>query len=156
MNPSAVFAILALLTACGQTPPPCSDKGPVTSAPSAGCLVWGPRGALLVRGWSSGWALPGGSVADTESARCGAEREIFEETGMTATAGDLVKVFDNGFHLYWCEVSASAQPKIHRPLEVREVAWWQPEAVSAQAWRYPDQGAMIRDLVTARRLPATH
>ena len=85
-----------------------------------------------------------------------AEREIFEETGITATAGDLAKIFDNGFHLYWCEVPASAQPKIHRPLEVREVAWWQPEAVSAQAWRYPDQGAMIRDLVTARRLPATH
>ena len=81
MRPSVAAPLLLVLSACGETPPPCSSSGPLESAPSAGCLIWDQRGALLVKSWSDEWALPGGSVAAGESARCGAEREVFEETG---------------------------------------------------------------------------
>ena len=150
MRLSVAASLLLLLTACGETPPPCSSSGSLESAPSAGCLVWDQRGALLVKGWSDEWALPGGSVAPGESARCGAEREVFEETGLAARAGELAIVFDNGFHLFWCAVPASAEPRIHRPLEVADVTWWKLEALPDGAWRYPRQGAVIRELILAR------
>ena len=104
----------------------------------------------MVKSWSGEWALPGGSVAPGESARCGAEREVFEETGLAARAGELAIVFDNGFHLYWCEVPASAEPHIHRPLEVADVIWWNLETLLDGTWRYPGQGAMILELMEAR------
>ena len=150
MRRNGLLLLLMLLAACGETPPPCSSLGESGSARSAGCLVWDARGALLVKSWSDEWALPGGSVAAGESARCGAEREVFEETGLVARAGELAVVFKNGFHLYWCAVPASAKPRIHRPLEVADVIWWNLEALPDGAWRYPGQGAMIRELIMAR------
>ena len=80
---------------------------------------------------------------------------MFEETGLAARAGDLAIVFDNGFHLYWCAVPASAEPHIHRPLEVADVTWWKLEALPDGAWRYPGQGAMIRELILARSMAPT-
>jgi ADP-ribose pyrophosphatase YjhB (NUDIX family) len=118
-------------------------------AVSAGCLIWGNRGALLVRDWSGGWALPGGSVAVGESALCGAEREAFEETGLRVRATELAIVLDNGFHLYWCDAAPDARPRVHRPLEIREAAWLNPGALSPDAWRYPGQGEIITGLVVA-------
>ena len=150
MRRNGLLLFLMLLAACGEAPPPCTSPGPSGSALSAGCLVWDARGTLLVKSWSDEWALPGGSVTAGESARCGAEREVFEETGLAVRAGELAIVFENGFHLYWCEVSASVEPRIHRPLEVADVMWWNLEALPDGTWRYPGQGAMIRELIVAR------
>ena len=155
MRPSVACLLLLILGGCGESPPPCSNTGSFESAPSAGCLIWDQRGALLVKDFSDEWALPGGSVAEGESARCGAEREAFEETGMTARSGLLAAVFENEFHLYWCEVSPTAEPVIHRPLEVAELIWWQLEALPDGSWRYPGQGETIRDLILARVAPVT-
>ena len=131
MRRNGLLLLLMLVAACGEAPPPCSSSGNSGSAPSAGCLVWDARGALLVKDWSDEWALPGGSVNASESPRCGAEREVFEETGLAARAGDLAIVFDNGFHLYWCAVPASAEPRI-------STARWRWQTSLGGSWRrYP-------------------
>ena len=150
MRRNGVLLFMMLLTACGETPPPCISSNHSGSAPSAGCLVWDARGAILVKDWWGEWALPGGSVDASESPRCGAEREVFEETGLAARAREVAIVFENGFHLYWCAVPAAAEPRIRRPLEVADVIWWNLEALPDGTWRYPGQGAMIRELIMAR------
>ena len=155
MRHSAAVALFLFLSACAETAPPCSRPGAGPMAVSAGCLIWGNRGALLVRDWSGGWALPGGSVAVGESALCGAEREAFEETGLRVRATELAIVLDNGFHLYWCDAAPDARPRVLRPLEVREAAWLNPGALSPDAWRYPGQGEIIAGLVVATS-QATH
>ena len=149
MRHSGAAALCLFLGACAETAPPCSRPESGPTAESAGCLIWNDTGTLLVRDWSGGWALPGGSVAVGESAFCGAERETFEETGLRVTAKELAIVLDNGFHLYWCEAVPDARPRVHRPLEVREAAWLNPDALSPNAWRYPGQGEIIAGLVVA-------
>lgn len=114
------------------------------------------RGALLVQDWAGDWALPGGGVKPGESASCGAEREVFEETGISVTATQLATVFDNGFHLYWCYAEPNAAPRIHRPLEVRKVAWREPAGVADAQWRYPGQGALIVELLSTNELDFQH
>ena len=108
-----------------------------------------------MRDWSGGWAVPGGTVAAGESALCGAEREAFEETGLSVTATELRIVLDNGFHLYWCDAEPNALPRVHRPLEIREAAWLQPDTLSPDAWRHPGQSEIITGLVVAKS-QATH
>jgi len=147
MNPSVAAGLLLCLVGCGVGTPPCSDENRVIAAVSAGCLVQGDTGTLLVRDWRGKLALPGGSVARDESAHCGAEREVFEETGLTVVAGQLVAVFDNGFHLFRCSADPGAEPHILRPAEIKEVGWWRPERVADGEWRYPDQGAIITELL---------
>ena len=123
MKVSALLGTILLMWGCGETAPPCQTAVQSPVAPSAGCLVITDRGVLLVRDWTGSVALPGGSVRPGESARCGAERELFEETGLVALAGHTAQRFDNGFQLFWCEVAASAEPTIHRPLEIRQIIW---------------------------------
>ena len=150
MKPSAVVGLAACLTGCGEIAPTCSDEARFIVAKSAGCLILGDLGTLLVRDWEGHLALPGGSVETGESAHCGAEREVFEETGLSVAAGTLATVFDNGFHLFWCHADPTLKPKILRPLEIREVGWWLPEDVPEAEWRYPGQGAVIAELIAAR------
>ena len=150
MKASALLGIILLLCGCGETAPPCQNAAQSPVAPSAGCLVVTDRGVLLVRDWTGSVALPGGSVQPGESAHCGAEREVFEETGLVVVASDTARRFENGFQLFWCEVAAPAEPTIHRPLEIRQIIWWQPDEARFIEWRYPRQGDQIQALIAER------
>ncbi|MBT7313834.1 MAG: NUDIX hydrolase [Halieaceae bacterium] len=151
MKASALLGIILLLCGCGETAPPCQNAAQSPVAPSAGCLVVTDRGVLLVRDWTGSVALPGGSVQPGESAHCGAEREVFEETGLMVVAGDVAQRFKNGFQLFWCEVAVTAEPTLHRPFEIRQIMWWQPAEAQFIEWRYPRQGDEIKTLIAGRR-----
>ncbi|MCE2401254.1 NUDIX hydrolase [Candidatus Poribacteria bacterium] len=59
-------------------------------------LVRHPNGKiLLIRGPRRGWEFPGGQVEEGENLIEALEREIKEESGVTASIGSLVGVYSN-------------------------------------------------------------
>ncbi|MFV3075184.1 NUDIX hydrolase [Niveispirillum fermenti] len=67
-----------------------------------GCLVWKQARVLLIRrGKPPGhgeWSLPGGSQELGETLFQAAEREVLEETGVTARARSILTAVDNIVH----------------------------------------------------------
>ena len=47
----------------------------------------------------------------------------------------------------------ATEPKIRRPLEIKQVGWWQLEQVPDAEWRYAGQGAAIRAVIIERTAP---
>ncbi|MGD8880669.1 MAG: NUDIX hydrolase [Desulfobacterales bacterium] len=71
---------------------------PDTPRVAVGAVVFNNNRVLLVRRGQPPsedlWAIPGGSVEIGETLQEAAEREIFEETGITIRAGEPVYTFD--------------------------------------------------------------
>ena len=119
---------------------------PIAQA-NAGCLLVEQDGVLLVKQWSAKWALPGGTADAGETAQCTAFRETWEETGLRVNVGELIHVFDNGFHLFNCQ-RLVGEPKLNtgRPftLEVRAVRWVDVESFDTLNWRFKNQQFVIK------------
>lgn len=143
------------LTSCALSAPPCStqaaladqDRGP------AGCLVVVDRRMLVVRDRSSGrLGFPAGGARAGESSRCTAYRETWEETGIDARVGDLLKVFANGFRLYHCHVETAVGPGDETAvpgraiLEISEICWVDPGSLAASEWRYPEMWPEVLEI----------
>lgn len=145
--------ILALLVVSGcSRAPACAGEGGSFGAPSAGCLVVDRGDVLLVQIFEGTYGPPGGSVDSAESAQCAAERETWEETGVAVKATDLAAKFDNGFHLYWCDVVGSREVSLGRPLEIKSADWYAPDDFSSLSWRFEGQGNTIVSLILDKTL----
>ncbi len=67
---------------------------------AAGAIVLNPAGEILLQRRGKGekadaWSLPGGIMEIGETARQAAEREVKEETGLTAIAGEFVGIYSS-------------------------------------------------------------
>ena len=138
--------VFVLVTGCTEAPD-CEFEGDALSAKSAGCLVYQNGALLLVSSHEDEWGPPGGSVDSGESAQCAAVRETWEETSIVVSAGELVRVFDNGFHLFWCSPDSVAEPVIRRPLEIKATSFYPVENFDSLTWRFPKQGEALATLI---------
>lgn len=87
---------------------------------------------LLIRRHDSGlWGLPGGMAEVGETPAGAAQRELFEETGLTGQATRLLGLLDSryapnlhGLHLISPIFLIAANGEPHATLESREVGWF--------------------------------
>ena len=93
---------VAMLAAQAQADPPTilnlyqQDIGHATPKVDVRGVVFRDQKLLLVKESADGlWSLPGGWANMGDSPSRATEREIFEETGFTATATRLLAVYDN-------------------------------------------------------------
>ncbi len=97
---------------------------------------------MLVRHtYLAGWWLPGGGVDRGETTGDAAVRELFEETGLKATApGNLVSVHSNerffrGDHVLVYRFDAFEPGELTHRGEIAETGWFHPSALPADAHR---------------------
>ena len=139
-----------VISSCTHVAPSCpSPMTPSGPAPSAGCVAIQQGKLLVVQGFNGEISIPGGSSADHEPARCTAHRETWEETGLHVIPKELIRQFDNGFHLYRCEVDPVTE-KLNPPfrLEIQHAFWLDPENFSNYNWRFKEQQAWLAKLLT--------
>lgn len=86
--------------ASGPSEPAAPSRGSYPPKPvvAVGAVVFRDNAVLLVKRGKppseDQWAIPGGSVHLGETLQTAAERELLEETGVTARAGQVVLTFD--------------------------------------------------------------
>lgn len=144
---SLLLACTLSLSACRQSFTCSTQTAPLPEA-NAGCFV-ARDGKLLVAQQHTGlWNLPGGTAEAGEAAQCTAERETWEETGVRVEAGELLRVFDNGFHLFRCRAADNtAAPQPPDGAEVRAAQWLQGGELADYRWRFPEQLADMQRLL---------
>lgn len=109
------------------------------------------------RGSHSGsWCIPCGRLEWGEDVRRGAERELLEETGLTAVAGAVVSVQSN-FHDaarqtvgIWFEAEDVAGEAWCPDGEFDEVGYFDPATPPELA--FPTDGVVLADLAERRRM----
>lgn len=151
---AALMVMACSVTACGPTPPLCPDHSKTPIAPSAGCLNISAQSLLVVKQLNGKLSIPGGKSQPSESARCSAHRETWEETGLNLMPGELITVFDTGFHLFHCERHAGSG-KIDPPprIEVRSAFYLPVTEFNQVEWRFPEQEELFRRLLDATDSP---
>ncbi|BFM16672.1 hypothetical protein R50073_28550 [Maricurvus nonylphenolicus] len=140
---SLIIALLFTAECFSADQPNCPITENHIKAPSAGCLTLLDGHLLVIKAYNGKISIPGGSVDVAESAQCGAHRETWEETGLHVRPQQLLRVFDNGFHLFEClpPTESMLGDTLKPPfwLEIRQAFWLKPENFDQYTWRYPDQ-----------------
>ncbi len=103
---------------------------------------------LVAQTYAGVVSIPGGSGSDKEASHCTAHRETWEETGLSVKPTKLVRVFDNGFHLYRCRwqgpQSETSPPFV---LEIEKAFWITAEQFDQFRWRFPEQAQWLKQLL---------
>jgi 8-oxo-dGTP diphosphatase len=141
--------LVAGLIGCSEADPRCPAEQSGPLAASAGCFATSRGRLLLVQGYNGEVSLPGGSSEPGESARCTAFRETWEETGLALEPGELLQVFDTGFHLYRCEATGTPgaiDPPVR--FEVRDVLYLGADRFADYQWRFEEQRELLREMLS--------
>lgn len=140
-----IFGVAAVLNGCNQVPN-CPLEIDSQPALSAGCLVIENRQLLVAKAHNGLLSIPGGSGNTNEPSHCTAHRETWEETGLDVRPQEIVRVFDNGFHLYHCRWSGEQEVQDSVPffLEIDQAFWIAEKDFDHYEWRFPEQAKWLR------------
>lgn len=142
--------IICLLTvACQQnTTPPCSDNLTSEDNPlqkNAGCLVSQNNSLLVIMAPNGKVSIPGGHFESGETAKCTAQRETYEETGLSVSPIKLAKVWSNDFHIYHCDIKNNMKTGTRDIIEVKKIVWLNNNEFDNYEWRFPNQKQWLRN-----------
>ena len=142
----ATLLLCVSLGACNGDAPSCTFEGKPDAGRTAGCLVVKEGRVLVVKQSLSGaLSLPGGWGGDSEPSQCTAQRETWEEAGLQVEVGELLRINEQGFHLYRC--SAQNLPEDLPPTSTWEVSaafFLSPQEFVNYEWRFPGQDHYVR------------
>ena len=139
----ATGGCMALRPACELEPAYANDE----SGPAA-CAILDQDRLLVIRHLYSGKLdLPGGMARRSESARCTAQRETWEETGLRVTVLEPLPGLGN---VYRCALvdprSAGGDPPLRwwSRGEVTDLRWVDPATLTAAQWRYGERVELLK------------
>jgi 8-oxo-dGTP pyrophosphatase MutT (NUDIX family) len=133
---------MMLCSGCSLLRPDCDAQSQLetVAASGAACVVIVEERLLVIRHRPSGRLdLPGGRSKSGESARCTAQRETWEETGLEVRVGEALGGRAN---LFRCTPLQAVSPASDPPLrwwsavEASAVLWVDPRTVQDAEWRY--------------------
>jgi 8-oxo-dGTP pyrophosphatase MutT (NUDIX family) len=136
------LGLLLLCSGCSLLRPDCDAQSQLepVAASGAACVVIVEERLLVIRHRPSGRLdLPGGRSKSGESARCTAQRETWEETGLDVRVGEALGGRTN---LFRCTPLQAISPASDPPLrwwstvEASAVLWVDPRTVQDSEWRY--------------------
>ena len=114
------------------------------------CIVRsGERVLAIVHRFSGKLDLPGGRREGDETGQCTAHRELWEETGLDATVGQLL-IERNSTGMFECSLPANidAARDIAVPLwaniEVADIEWVDASEQEPGDWRFPEELETLR------------
>lgn len=142
---AAGFTLAGCVDSTKPLPPSCPTGLNHQPAKSAGCLSVEDGKLLVVQGMNNKVSIPGGSSNPQEPAHCTAHRETWEETGLNVTPTQLIRVFDNGFHLFECQADSDtplSEPPFY--LEIKQAMWLRANDFDQFQWRFPEQKEWLR------------
>ena len=93
--------------------------------------------------------LPGGRREGDETGQCTAHRELWEETGIDATVGQLL-IERNSTAMFACSLPANVDPTrdVAVPLwanfEVADIEWIDANEEDPDDWRFPEELETLR------------
>lgn len=153
---TATLGVGLALSGCASLRPDCLQPAVESDAAvtSAACVVVVDGQLLTIRHRFGGrLGLPGGTARAGEPARCVAERETWEETGLLVRAIEPVGPRSATSPVFQCELVADEAPPGHTTPpwhalpEVLGVYWLEPEALTPDDWRSPGQLAWLPGVV---------
>lgn len=136
------LGLLLLCSGCSLLRPACDAQARLEPAASGGaaCVVIVDQRLLVIRHRPTGRLdLPGGRSKSGESARCTAQRETWEETGLEVRVGEAL---GGRRDLFRCTPLQAVSPASDPPLrwwsavEASAVLWVDPRSVQDSQWRY--------------------
>ena len=125
---------------------------------AAGCIVRIQESLLLVKDvWSYRWSLPGGGAEAGEAPAQVAEREVWEEIGLSVRAGAPLGQL-GGFAMFACAPQSGHLEVLQRGvlllpdaarMEVAEARLVPLGELAQLPWRFPQQAAAVTELARA-------
>ena len=112
--------------------------------------------ALFVEGRKGKLSLPGGAKLSGEAPQCTAERETWEEAGISVRAQNRLYTFENGFQVFDCDLLPDQSIRSIKGtegswgLEIVRVHWLALSELDEFVWRFPDQLDVYKNLLIQR------